>query len=115
MAANLILPNLYIGSKEALNTKWLVDNKIAGIISIGCDLPCEIKAARIIIDIKDKKSSHLSQYFNVINKFIDRYEKIGPVLVHCYMGISRSATAVIAYIMYKFKFSYIGAFKYVLS
>lgn len=39
----------------------------------------------------------------------------GVVLVHCYFGVSRSATVVIAYIMKKYQLTYTEAFEKVKS
>jgi len=43
---------------------------------------------------------NLSKYFLACNKFIKgALEQGGTVFVHCYAGVSRSATIVIAYLM----------------
>ena len=52
-----------------------------------------------IIQAHDVESFNLSRYFERIFNFIENNIKNTNVLVHCFAGISRSATAVIAYLM----------------
>lgn len=52
------------------------------------------------ISIDDSPNVRISDYFNTTHKFINkaRSEGVG-VLVHCYAGVSRSASIVISYLM----------------
>ena len=56
-----------------------------------------------IIQIDDIGSRNIIKYFGECLNFIDGNEK---VLVHCMAGVSRSATIIIAYIMWKKKMKY---------
>lgn len=47
------------------------------------------------------------------NEFIDSALSIGSILVHCSMGISRSPTIVIAFVMMKFKYPFSKAYNLV--
>ena len=47
-----------------------------------------------------------AKYFDHCIEFIDYNIKKGNVLVHCMMGISRSSTIVIAYLMKTYSWSY---------
>jgi len=52
------------------------------------------------IRIDDHPNACMYVHFPEIIEFM-KYEKFGNVLVHCSAGISRSCTAVIAYLLYK--------------
>jgi protein-tyrosine phosphatase len=50
--------------------------------------------------------------FDIV-KFMDSFlERNNKVFVNCYAGVSRSASIVIAYLMYKKNMSFIQAFEY---
>mmetsp|Transcript_10858 Transcript_10858/g.15394 ORF Transcript_10858/g.15394 Transcript_10858/m.15394 type:complete len:337 (-) Transcript_10858:35-1045(-) len=53
------------------------------------------------IDLDDLKNCNIFQYFESATNFIETAIKShnGNVLVHCYAGISRSATIIMAYLM----------------
>ncbi|CAD8080220.1 unnamed protein product [Paramecium sonneborni] len=60
----------------------------------------------LVINIDDDDYEDIYKYFEKTNKFIQDNLKKGNVLVHCMAGISRSATIIIAYIMWSQKKSY---------
>ena len=62
-----------------------------------------------IISIADIPVVNIIKYFGECIKFIDGEEK---VLVHCMAGVSRSASIVIAYIMWKEKKSFQEALEF---
>lgn len=52
--------------------------------------------------LMDMPSADISKYFHIAANFIDEgIRSGGRVLVHCMMGVSRSATCAIAYLMIK--------------
>jgi protein-tyrosine phosphatase len=55
------------------------------------------------LDMIDVEEENLLHYLERALKFIDRADK---VYIHCHAGISRSASIVIGYFMYKNKISY---------
>jgi protein-tyrosine phosphatase len=56
----------------------------------------------------------LKQRFHKCIKFIkDAITEGGKVFVHCYAGVSRSATIVIAYLMKEHCLSFSAAYKFV--
>ena len=52
-----------------------------------------------VVKLLDHPKENLYQYFDVMCDFIRQGSKEGGVLVHCYAGLSRSTTAVCAYLM----------------
>jgi len=110
---NQITEKVYLGSlKAAENYEYLLNNKIFNILSLTSDTPkiLSTKLNQKIIDINDFSNENIIQYFYECIQFIENSNK---VFVHCNKGISRSATIVIAYIMWKNHYNYIDSFFYV--
>jgi len=113
-----ILENkLYLTDMFAANDKGLLINRnIKGIISLG---GFEEQVYYIHHDgiehhyvyIDDDEDEPISEHFKECVDFIDSID--GAVLVHCYAGISRSATIVIAYLMIKRGMVYEEAIRFV--
>ena len=65
------------------------------------------------VPVSDVSSTKLSDYFDETNAFINAQISLGKsVLVHCQMGISRSATILCAWLMTSFKMTARGAIDY---
>ena len=64
-----------------------------------------------IFELSDTPSTNIIQYFIESLKFID--ESDDKVFVHCFAGVSRSATLVIAYFMWKDKLTYKQSYQFV--
>ena len=116
-----IIPNfLYLSSYNAAKNKNLLEsNKITYIINCAADF-CdnyfeqEKKYTYLSFYIKDHVLENIECIFYECIKFIENVkEKGGRVLVHCIQGISRSVTIVMAYLIYKNKFTYDKAFNLV--
>lgn len=99
-AMNEIIPNLFLGSEEAIYN-CLEQYNIRNVLSVMNYAPnLSPSINQLKIDILDTIDQHIEQYFNQAFKFIDEsLSKNQPILVHCQAGVSRSATIVIAYIM----------------
>ncbi|XP_072401877.1 uncharacterized protein [Diabrotica undecimpunctata] len=110
---DMIETNLYLsGEAEARNVETLKKYKITHILTIN-DFPLSatVKSALEYLQIKyirlpDLSSSDLLSYFDETYEFIREGVAKGAVLVHCQMGVSRSASVVIAYIMKKYNLTY---------
>jgi protein-tyrosine phosphatase len=94
----------YLGSfSNACDIKELRKNKINYILNcaIEChnkNLPKDIK--ELHLKIKDIENFDLINYFEEANEFINKCKlEGGTLLVHCKLGISRSASFVIAYLI----------------
>ncbi|KAL7721009.1 protein-tyrosine-phosphatase [Entamoeba marina] len=96
-----IIPNeLYLGSIEsATNPDTLNKFNIKSVLSLfktQVDVPSFIQNKKFIC-IDDYMTEPIGKYFDECVDFIKNSQK--PILVHCEMGMSRSATIVIVYLM----------------
>ena len=115
---------LYISSYKTASTVTDLKNlKITNIINCSGDL-CEnlsndsslLNIEYLTLNIRDNVSENLEcLFFLCINYINDVKEKKGRVLIHCYKGVSRSVSIVIAYLIYLYKWSYDKAFDFVQS
>ena len=57
----------------------------------------------LFLYLNDLPSENISKYFDISYNFIDKHIKAGDnVLVHCWAGVSRSATLIINYLMRRY-------------
>jgi protein-tyrosine phosphatase len=65
------------------------------------------------IDVHDSEEGNMYQFFEDACKFIDGAVKNGNVLIHCFVGISRSSTLCVAWLMKKKKKGWVEMLEYV--
>ena len=112
-----IIENLYLGNFSASeNIQQLKDLGIKKVLSVVDfnDFP-NYKDENIIhksVEVSDFDYQNIIQYFGECLNFIKGEEKI---LVHCMAGASRSATIVIAYLMWIQKMKFDDALNFVNS
>ncbi|XP_037040688.1 dual specificity protein phosphatase 3-like [Bradysia coprophila] len=104
-----VYPNLFVGNGSA--AKNLVYLKRVGITHVvnmaESDVDTDANYYRndninyLGVAIADSPSTKINDHFEAVTKFIENGIKRdgGKVLVHCFMGYSRSATCAIAYLM----------------
>ena len=110
-----IIDGLWLGNYSAAEDITDLKNKgIKKILTVmEQDGPKYIKEDGFIhkkINALDNSIQNIIQYFGECLNFIKGEEK---VLVHCMAGASRSATIVIAYLMWEKKMSFNDAFNFV--
>jgi len=80
------------------------------------ELPFAGKVTYKMIQIDDIETANVKQYFPIINQFVTSVKNAGGrCLIHCHAGVSRSSSAVIAYLMVSMKITYKEAREYVFQ
>lgn len=111
-----ITNNLYLGDVNMSTESMLNKYGITAVVRFvpGPTLSSNINQLHLYME--DASTTDIKQYFPVIVRFIETHREQGrKVLVHCFAGISRSSTAVIAYLMYTKNMTLEQAYNYVLS
>ena len=114
MSADLIVKNVYVGDKEASEDLEVIEKlEIKTIISIHdekqSDAPDGIDAFHL--SVQDRSDEDILSHLKDLSSRIHKGVRKGAVLVHCLSGISRSVTAVIAYLMRYKKMTHKDALK----
>lgn len=115
---NQIIKGLYLGGTCSRHPDVLRYLGIKNILSVNSEEKAYLKGEfnNMKLGWDDSLNQKLFPQIDKAYRFIDSKLKKGEkVLVNCFAGISRSASAVIYYIMKKFKFSYDEAFILVKS
>jgi protein-tyrosine phosphatase len=131
IAMSEIIPGkLYLGSMhDATELSWLKSHGITDVITVAIlndedlvgisDLLVQAKFNHHYFPAYDITAQNLDELFPAIFAIIDSsgtpIPKPKVVLVHCMMGISRSATIVLAYLMYSRKMRLDDATRHVLQ
>ena len=114
---SLIKDNIYIGNiYDAYDIETLNKLKINNVISavIGFDNIYDNNINHLPLTLIDNESQNIIHYFEISNHFIDNIvKKNEPLLIHCIAGRSRSVTLLLAYFIYKYKYTVDEAIKLV--
>ncbi|XP_057376666.1 dual specificity protein phosphatase MPK-4-like [Daphnia carinata] len=104
---DLIEEKLWIGGlSSALDKKLLRDHGITNIVTVDIKpLPPNGRLYYLFVPAHDVSNQDLFVCFESVFEFIEKGLKSGGVLVHCFHGVSRSATLVISYLQKKHKIS----------
>lgn len=115
--AHLIIPGLFLGNeRSSRNLNWLNENKIQVIITVNLDVFHHPGIDHHFIPVTDQASVKIDQFFARSYKWIhEALQKGRNVLVHCQMGISRSATIVCSYLIRSQNLSFENAMKLIKS
>ena len=110
--SNEVIPNLFLGSSfNAYNKIELEKKDISVILNITNEIDNFYEHDNTITyykyPIRDNNQDDISTILNETYNVIEHHLSIGDkVLIHCYMGSSRSASVAINYIMRKYGISY---------
>lgn len=112
-----IFEHVYLGSEwNASNLEELQNSGVQYILNVTREIDNFFPGLFEYHNIRvyDEEATDLLAYWNDTYKFISRAKKAGAkCLVHCKMGVSRSASTVIAYAMKEYGWNMEQAFEYV--
>ncbi|CAD8133732.1 unnamed protein product [Paramecium octaurelia] len=92
--------NLYLGNLNSIEEENLKSKSIKAVITAARGVNTTIKNVNhYVIEADDDENFQIIQHFQKAIKFIEQNLKSTNVLVHCFAGVSRSATIVCAYLM----------------
>jgi dual specificity phosphatase 12 len=116
LSADEIEKNLWLGNlTAACNLKFLKSKAITHILTID-SFPIQVCSDRSVVSkyvqIADMARENILEHFAECLSFIEEAlsDPKNAVLVHCFYGVSRSATIVIAYLMKKYSIDYQRAY-----
>lgn len=100
-----IIPGLFLGNAKAAYSEPLLKRLgITHVVNCAKELD-QLPFAFIRylhLPLQDSPDENIGQHFDHVNRHLDQtLRKGGKILVHCFAGISRSATFVSAYLIEK--------------
>ncbi|KAK9879889.1 hypothetical protein WA026_008389 [Henosepilachna vigintioctopunctata] len=112
-----ILTYLYFGSQDCCSREVIEKYSIVNILSIGIEAPCRCgEVTYHFLECLDLPETNIWEIVKksvvVIENSVNNCENI---LVHCNAGVSRSASVIIGYLIYKHNFQFVNALEYVKS
>ena len=111
---NHIYKNIYLGNHNAAeNENFLKMYDIKTVINCAAELQYDYKdLISYELNMYDMPEERIISVFESAYKFVKKHLN-NNILVHCYMGISRSASFVIFYLMKEEKWDYETCFDYI--
>lgn len=111
-----IIPGVFLGNAyNASNYSILNYYKIKTIINVSKEIPNTFEGNYNYyrIPINDDSEHHISEYIPKILEFLEAttIDEENAILVHCYMGSSRSASVVLLYLITKYGYNLETALK----
>lgn len=110
---------LYIGSINSINEKVIMDLSITHIVSCVHWIQKPSYPTHVVIhhiNVWDTQTTQINECFLSAIQFIENaLNNGGSVLVHCNAGRSRSASIILAYLMYRFNTSFEDALRHLKS
>jgi hypothetical protein len=115
------IPNYYeyniISTKNNSIDNISMENSSIDNISMGNSSLCtthNLDIKYFTIPIYDNSENHIYSHINKALEFIEEAQSNndGNILIHCYMGSSRSASITLAYLIYKYNFTLSKGLKY---
>ncbi|XP_035663652.1 protein phosphatase Slingshot homolog 2-like [Branchiostoma floridae] len=118
-AASEIFEHLYLGSEwNASNLEELQQNGVGYILNVTREIDNFYPGMFDYFNVRvyDEEDSELLSHWNRTYEYIEKAKRMGSkCLVHCKMGVSRSASTVIAYAMKEYNMAMQDAYNYVKS
>ncbi|XP_007109615.1 protein phosphatase Slingshot homolog 3 isoform X2 [Physeter macrocephalus] len=115
--ASRIFPHLYLGSEwNAANLEELQRNRVSHILNMAREIDNFYPERFTYHNVRlwDEESAQLLPHWKETHRFVEAARAQGTrVLVHCKMGVSRSAATVIAYAMKQYGWSLEQALRHV--
>ncbi|XP_061059818.1 protein phosphatase Slingshot homolog 3 isoform X1 [Eubalaena glacialis] len=115
--ASRIFPHLYLGSEwNAANLEELQRNRVSHILNMAREIDNFYPERFTYHNVRlwDEESAQLLSHWKETHRFVEAARAQGTrVLVHCKMGVSRSAATVIAYAMKQYGWSLEQALRHV--
>ena len=109
-----ITDKIFLGGVEGVSEyEYFEIENIKNVLSVLNDppqIPKEKNIRHKIIDIDDLYSENIIKHFKECIEFIESSDKI---YIHCTCGVSRSATIVLAYLMWKTHSNFNDAYSFV--
>ncbi|CAD8054425.1 unnamed protein product [Paramecium primaurelia] len=93
---------LYLGNINAANdSQYLKNHNVGAVLSIidTSDIKLDRSIIHLWIAAEDREDVQITRYFEQAANFIKDHLQHTNVLVHCYAGISRSSSLIIAYLI----------------